>query len=94
MIQEAAGLGGTEALSSRPDQVQAQKGTNHDGSVVRSATRLLRHMSRIFQDQAPPPVSGVSFVDSMLRRKIREKKIAMGHKADDHEEQVRQPELR
>ena len=27
-------------------------------------------------------------VDSKLMRKIREKKIAMGHKPDDHEEQV------
>jgi len=26
----------------------------------------------------------------MLRRKIREKKIAMGHKLDDHEEQTQQ----
>ena len=58
-------------------------------SLFASATRLLHHMGRIFQDQAPPPTGGVSFVDSKLRRKIREKKIAMGHKPDDHEEQQR-----
>ncbi len=55
-------------------------------SLFTSATRLLHHMGRIFQEQAPPPAGGISFVDSKLRRKIREKKIAMGHKPDDHEE--------
>ena len=59
-------------------------------SLFASATWLLRHMGRIFQEQAPPPGGGISFVDSKLRRKIREKKIAMGHKPDDHEEQVQQ----
>mgnify|MGYP001026907113 CR=1 FL=1 len=59
-------------------------------SLFSSATRLLRHMGRIFQEQAPPPAGGISFVDSKLRRKIREKKIAMGHKPDDHEEQTQQ----
>ncbi len=55
-------------------------------SLFSSATRLLRHMGRIFQEQAPPPAVGISFVDSKLSRKIREKKIAMGHKPDDHED--------
>ena len=55
-------------------------------SLFASATRLLHHMGRIFQEQAPPPSGGISFVDSKLRRKIREKKIAMGHKPNDHEE--------
>ena len=59
-------------------------------SLFASAARLLRHMGRIFQEQAPPPGGGISFVDSKLRRKIREKKIAMGHKPDDHEEPVQQ----
>ena len=59
-------------------------------SLFASATRLLHHMGRIFQEQAPPPSGGISFVDSKLRRKIREKKIAMGYKPDDHEEPVQQ----
>lgn len=59
-------------------------------SLFDSATRLLHHMGRVFQEQAPPPSGGISFVDSKLRRKIREKKIAMGHKPDDHEEPVQQ----
>lgn len=59
-------------------------------SLFASATQLLHHMGRIFQEQAPPPSGGVTFVDSKLRRKIKEKKIAMGHKPDDHEEPVQQ----
>lgn len=55
-------------------------------SLFVSATRLLHHMGRIFQEQAPSPTGGISLVDSKLRRKIREKKIAMGHKPDDHED--------
>lgn len=63
---------------------------NDAPSFFASATRLLHHMGRVFQDQALPPSGGISFVDSKLRRKIREKKIAMGHKPDDHEEPVQQ----
>ena len=55
--------------------------------LLTSAMRLLHHMSRIFRDEAPPSLPGINFVDSKLRRRIREKKIAMGHKPDDHEEQ-------
>ncbi len=59
-------------------------------SLFASATRLLHHMGRVFQEQGPPPSGGIFFVDSKLKRKIREKKIAMGHKPDDHEEQTQQ----
>ncbi len=55
--------------------------------LLTNATRLLHHMSRIFRDEAPPALPRISFVDSKLRRRIREKKIAMGHKPDDHEDQ-------
>ena len=55
-------------------------------SLFTCATQLLHHMGNIFREQAPPPTGGINFVDSKLRRKIREKKIAMGHKPDDHAE--------
>ena len=58
-----------------------------DPPLLTNTTRLLHHMSRIFRDEAPPALPGISFVDSKLRRRIREKKIAMGHKPDDHEDQ-------
>ena len=56
-------------------------------SVMLAATRLLYHMSRIFEDHSLPHSSVGLQVDSKLRRKIQEKKIAMGHKPDDHEEE-------
>lgn len=57
-------------------------------SVMLAVTQLLYHMSRIFQDNSvPPAVPMGQQVDRKLRRKIQEKKIAMGHKPDDHEEQ-------
>ena len=57
-------------------------------SAMLAVTQLLYHMSRIFQDNSvPPAVPTGQQVDRKLRRKIQEKKIAMGHKPDDHEEQ-------
>ena len=58
-------------------------------SMMLSVTRLLHHMSRIFQDQAPAPsVPGGVRIDRKRLQQLREKKIAMGHKPDDHEEQA------
>ena len=60
-------------------------------NVFLSATRLLHHLSQIFRDNSVPPAAPVGQrVDRKLRRKIQEKKIAMGHKPDDHEETPRQ----
>lgn len=56
-------------------------------SVFLSATRLLHHMSRVFQNNTPPPRGGVGYgIDKKLRRKMKEKKIAQGHKEDDQEQ--------
>ena len=55
--------------------------------VLSSATRLLRRMGSLFWKQSPGHASGpVISVDSKLRQKIRQKKIAMGHRPDDHED--------
>ena len=62
----------------------------HPPSVMLAATRLLYHMSRIFEDHSLPRSSTGLHVDSKLRRKIQAKKIAMGHKPDDHEEEQNQ----
>ena len=59
-------------------------------SVMLAATRLLYHMSRIFENHALPQSNAGLHVDRKLRRKIQEKKIAMGHKPDDHEEEQTQ----
>ena len=60
----------------------------HPPSVMLAATHLLYHISRIFENHALPHSSAGLHVDRKLRRKIQEKKIAMGHKPDDHEEQT------
>lgn len=58
-------------------------------SVMLSAARLLHHMSRIFQSETPAAaVPGGIQIDRKRRRQLREKKIAIGNKADDHEEQT------
>ena len=60
--------------------------------VMLAVTRLLYHMSRIFQDNSlPKSRPGGIQIDRKRLRKLREKKIAQGHKSDDHEEQ--QPEM-
>ena len=60
-----------------------------DPSVMLATTKLLHHMSRIFQSNSVPPSnpSGIR-IDSKRRRRLMEKRMAMGHKADDHEEQT------
>ena len=61
---------------------------NRSPNVLLSATRLLHHMGRIFQDHSIPPCPpGSHRADRKLLQKIRQKKIAMGHKPDDHEEE-------
>ena len=60
-------------------------------NVFLSATRLLHHLSQIFRDNSVPSAAPLGQqVDRKLRRKIQEKKIAMGHKPDDHEETPKQ----
>lgn len=57
-------------------------------SVMLAATRLLLHMGRVFQERTPiPSVPNGIQIDRKRLQQIREKKIAMGHKPDDHEEQ-------
>ena len=57
-----------------------------DSSVLLCTVRLLHHMSNIFWETLPPPNPVGDHVESKLMRRIREKKITMGHKADDHED--------
>lgn len=59
----------------------------HPPSVMLAATRLLHHMSNIFRNNSLPKTGSVGMhIDRKRLKKLREKKIAMGHKPDDHEE--------
>ena len=54
---------------------------------VLAATKLLHHLGQIFQDNSVPPAAPAGHgVDRKLLRKIRAKKIVMGHKPGDHED--------
>lgn len=56
--------------------------------VFLALTRLLHHMANIFQDNSlPQSGTGLTHVDRKLRAQIQEKRIAHGHKENDHEEQ-------
>ncbi len=58
-------------------------------SVCLAATRILHHMSKIFEDNVPLKSSRAGLkIDSKLMRKLREKKMAQGHKKDDHEQNI------
>ena len=60
-----------------------------DPTVMLAATKLLHHMSRIFQSNSVPPSNPAGIrIDSKRRRRLMEKRVAMGHKADDREEQT------
>lgn len=58
----------------------------HSPSVMLSLTRLRHHMSRVFQENVPPSNLAGGHTESKLIQKIREKRMALGHRADDHEE--------
>ena len=49
--------------------------------------RLFRQVAGIFQDRQPVTQSGVRFVDSKLRRKLRQKKAALGQKPGGADQQ-------
>lgn len=70
-------------LDHKDDWIQA--------SVASAVVRMLHHMSRIFEDSfaADSTRLGVQ-IDKKRRREMRDKRIAMGHKPDDHEEPIQQ----
>lgn len=58
-------------------------------SVSLTVSRMLHHMSRIFEDNVPLKSSGVGIkIDSKLMRKLREKKMAQGHKKNEQEQNI------
>ena len=60
---------------------------DRDPSALLCATRLLCSMAQIIRDTPPPaPPAGLR-IDRKRFRQLMEKKIALGHKPDDHEEQ-------
>ncbi len=61
---------------------------NRAPSAILAVTRLLHHMSRIFRDNSVPKSRpGGIQIDRKRLKKLQKKRIALGHKPDDHEEQ-------
>lgn len=60
-------------------------------SVAQSVIRLIREVGRVFQDNSIPPRNPLGIrVDSKRRKMLLAKRMAMGHKMDDHEDAVQE----
>ena len=55
--------------------------------LLNSTVRLFQQMGQIFRENAAPPSNPMGIrVDSKRRKKLIQKRLAMGHKQDDHEQ--------
>ena len=56
--------------------------------LLNSTARLFHQMGQIFRDNAAPPSNPMGIrIDSKRRKKLMQKRLAMGHKQDDHEQE-------
>ena len=62
-----------------------ERGEQEPSSVLLSATRLLYHMGNIFRDNAPAPAANGVQIDRKRLARLRQKRVALGHRPDDHE---------
>ena len=62
-----------------------ERGEQEPPSVLLSATRLLYHMGNIFRDNAPALAANGIQIDRKRLAQLRQKRVALGHKPDDHE---------
>lgn len=60
-----------------------------DPDLILAATRLMHHLSRIFQEDYRKASGGfgMGHIDRRRRRKLQEKRMAQGHRKDDYEPQ-------
>ena len=66
------------------------RGEQRPPSVMLAATRLLYHMGNIFRDNAPIPTATGIQIDRKRLQELQRKRIALGHKPDDHEPEQQQ----
>ena len=56
--------------------------------LLNSTIRLFHQMGQIFRENAAPPSNPMGIrVDSKRRKKLMQKRLALGHKQDDHEQE-------
>ena len=71
----------TSFTPSRPAQLPTEY-------LLNSTIRLFHQMGQIFRDNAVPPSNPMGIrIDSKRRKKLMQKRLAMGHKQDDHEQE-------
>ena len=71
----------TSFTPSRPAQLPTEY-------LLNSTIRLFHKMGQIFRDNAAPPSNPMGIhIDSKRRKKLMQKRLAMGHKRDDHEQE-------
>lgn len=66
--------------------------TTQNTSMLPATLRLLHHLGNIFHHDALISPATLR-IDSKRRRRLQEKRMAMGHKRDDHEEAQRQEQM-
>ena len=83
------------AFSQWSDHPEQQKGSapagadHHAHTVGETVVRMLHHMSRIFEDNSKiDQIHRGLQIDRKRRQELQRKRLAMGHKPDDHEEQT------
>lgn len=64
------------------DRINEQR----DPAILLAATRLLHHASHVLREQAMSTNPKGIRADSRRRRQLLQKRLALGHKIDDHEE--------
>ena len=70
----------TSFTLSRPAQLPTE-------FLLNSTIRLFHQMGQIFRNNAAPPSNPMGIrVDSKRRKKLMQKRLALGHKQDDHEQ--------
>ena len=62
-----------------------ERGEQEPPSALLSGTWLLYHMGNIFRDNAPAPAANGVQIDRKRLAQLRQKRVALGHKPDDHE---------
>ena len=68
------------SMPSRPARLSSEY-------LLNSTVRLFHQIGQIFRNNAAPPSNPMGIrVDSKRRKKLMQKRLAMGHKQDDHEQ--------
>ena len=66
-----------------------ERGEQRSPAVLLSATRLLYHMGNIFRAHIPAmPAAGGIQIDRKRWAELQEKRVALGHAIDDHEDEL------